>query len=74
MLSARRRRVRGAGSLVCALGLVSGIALADSGEWFLMSRHGECAPLSALGRKHPDELSVMFVGRSGCRGFIDHER
>ena len=74
MLSARRCRVRGAGSLVCALGLVSVIALADSGEWFLMSRHGECAPLSVLGRKNPDELSVMFVERSVCRGFIDHER
>ena len=54
MLSARRCRVRGAGSLVLALGLVSGIALGETGEWYLMSRHGECAPLSVLGRKNPE--------------------
>jgi hypothetical protein len=66
--------VRGAGLLVLALGLVSGIALGETGEWYLMSRHGECAPLSVLGRKHPDELFVMFVGRAACQGFIDRER
>jgi len=101
--------------LVTALWLVSAVALGDSGEWFLLSRHGECAPLSVLNRKNPEwgqvrdpyqfiekmriaghrtdvkeyntgegtvvqldvpavELSLMFVGRSACRGFIDHER
>jgi len=115
VLSASRPRVRRAGSFVFAFWLVSVIALADSGEWFLMSRHGECAPLSVLGRKNPEwgqvkdpyefieqmrgaghqtdvqehstaegtivqvnvpavELSVMFVERSVCQGFIDRER
>ena len=115
MLSVSRCRVRGAGALVCALWLVSAVGLGGSGEWFLLSRHGECAPLSVLGRKNPEwgqvrdpyqfiekmrmaghrtdvreysmgegtavqvdvpavELSLIFVGRSACRGFIDHER
>ena len=115
MLSASRCRVRGTGALVCALWLVSAVALGDSGEWFLLSRHGECAPLSVLSRKNPEwgqvrdpyqfiekmrmadhrpdvreysmgkgtavqvdvpavELFVIFVERSACRGFIDHER
>ena len=101
--------------LVTALWLVSAVALGDSGEWFLLSRHGECTPLSVLNRKNPEwgqvtdpyqfiekmrtaghgtdvrehdtgrgtavqvdvpalELSLMFVGRSACREFIDHER
>ena len=40
--------------LVSALWLVSAVALGDSGEWFLLSRHGECAPLSVLNRKNPE--------------------
>jgi len=112
---ASRPRVRGAGSLVLALGLVSVVAWGDTGEWYLLSRHGECAPLSVLGRKNHEwgkitdpyqfieimrnaghqtdvqehntaegtivqvdvpavELSVMFVGRAACQGFIDRER
>jgi hypothetical protein len=27
---------------------------AASGDWFLMGRHGECAPLSSLTRKGPE--------------------
>ncbi len=107
--------MRRAGALVSALCLLSAVALANGGEWFLMSRHGECAPLSVLGRKNPEwgqvrdpyqfiekmrtaghrpdvreysmgkgtavqvdvpavELSVIFVERSACRGFLGHER
>jgi hypothetical protein len=107
--------VRGASLVVFVLWLGSTVAWGESAEWFLMSRHGECAPLTVLGRKNPEwgkitdpyqfieimrnaghqtdvqehntpegtvvqvdvpavELSVMFVGRSVCRGFIDHER
>lgn len=40
--------------LVTAFCLVSTVALASGAEWFLFSRHGECAPLSVLRRKNPE--------------------
>jgi len=101
--------------LVTALWLVSALALASGAEWFLLGRHGECAPLSVLGRRNPAwdqvkdpyqfiekmrvaghatevkehdtgkgiavqvdvpalELFLVFVERSACHEFIDHER
>ena len=39
--------------LVTALWLVSTLALTSSAEWFLLGRHGECAPLSVLERRNP---------------------
>ncbi len=39
--------------LIAALWVVSALALARGTEWFLLSRHGECASLSSLNRRNP---------------------
>lgn len=44
----------GSNLLVAAFLLVGLPSSALSVEWFLMSRHGECAPLSSLARKGPE--------------------
>ena len=38
--------------VIVSLTVVTGVAA--SPEWFLMGRHGECAPLSSLARKGPE--------------------
>lgn len=39
--------------LVTALWLLFALAPASGAEWFLIGRHGECAPLSVLTRRNP---------------------
>jgi len=47
------------------------VAVADEPQWFLMARHGECAPIAVLERKlagvstlkHPDELVSHMRGQ-----------
>jgi hypothetical protein len=48
----------------CLLVVLAGAAAAEPAQWYLMARHGECAPIAVLERKvtgastisHPDEL------------------
>jgi hypothetical protein len=56
MLNAPENAAPAMSALLAGLA-VSGALLsqrATAGEWFLMSRHGECAPIAALKRKIPD--------------------
>jgi hypothetical protein len=39
---------------VALISLVAMTGTAAAADWFLMGRHGECAPLSSLARKGPE--------------------
>lgn len=58
-------------AVLVAAGAVASLA---AEAWFLMARHGECAPVSSLARKFPDlgaiadpEAFVRFVRAKGLR-------
>lgn len=72
-----------------AVALAVPVASEAAESWFLMARHGECAPISSLSRKFPDlgavttpEGFVTFVRSKGLevtakpislQGFTAHE-
>lgn len=65
-------RARQLGRVVSLILLASAGVAAEPSDWFLMGRHGECAPLSALARKDRSLSDLkdpyQFIGRMRAAG------